>query len=235
MDVSKEIVKVREAKRIKQSEVAEKLNMERPNYSRIEKRGLKMSLEQLIQIADVLEVPFMDLLKDSDNPIINPEFSEIKKENKELKGKIADLEDDKKLLKKELLQIQSQFEEVYLKNAFSTILPFIFKEFLEILRTNNSKEYSTDLYKLFEKLISFDRDSQNTIYIFDKWEVENCYITKLIDYDWFLNKILKGFFDETIISEYLVLFQKEYSNFSDKYIQNEYEEFEKEINQSRTR
>ncbi|MCU0468420.1 MAG: helix-turn-helix domain-containing protein [Arcicella sp.] len=229
MNVSKEIIKVREAKRIKQSEVAEKLNMERPNYSRIEKRGLKMSLEQLIQIADALEVPFMDLLKDSDNPTINPEVAEIKKENKELRDKILDLESDKKLLKEGAKRVQQQMEEVYIKTSFLVILPFIFKEFTEIIKSDNVKEYSNESHRLFEKLISFDRDSHKIIYPLNYWKIESSYVAEMMEYDRLLIKTLNGIFNEAIVSEYFALFKKEYSKYLANYIQKEEDSLKNEI------
>lgn len=228
MNVSKEIIKVREAKRIKQSEVADKLGMERPNYSRIEKRGLKMSLEQLIQIADALEVPFMDLLKDSDNPTINPEIAEIKKENKELRDKILDLESDKKLLKEGAKRVQQEMEEVYSKNSFLVILPFIFNEFIEISKSDNVKEYSSKSYRLFEKLISFDRDSHKIIYPLNYWDIESSYVAEMMESDRLLIKTLKGVFDEAIISEYFALFQKEYSKYLANYVQKEEDDLQNE-------
>jgi transcriptional regulator with XRE-family HTH domain len=229
MDVSKEIIKVREAKRIKQSDVADKLGMERPNYSRIEKRGLKMSLEQLMQIADALEVPFMDLLKDSDNPIVNPEVAEIKKENKELRDKIFDLESDKKLLKEGTKRVQQQMEEVYVKTSFLVILPFIFNKFIEISKADNVTEYSSESYKLFEKLISSDRDSHKIVYPLNYWDIESSYVAEMMESDRLLIKTLKGVFDETIISEYLTLFQKEYFKYLANYVQKEKDDLQNEI------
>lgn len=60
MDISKNIISIRESKGIKQYEVAEKLGIEPPNYSRLEKRGDKLTIEQLKKIADALGVVYLD-------------------------------------------------------------------------------------------------------------------------------------------------------------------------------
>ena len=45
MDMSKTIIKIRESKGLKQSEVAARMGLDQPNYSRLEKRGIKLTLE----------------------------------------------------------------------------------------------------------------------------------------------------------------------------------------------
>lgn len=62
MDISKNIISIRESKGIKQYEVAEKLGIDPPNYSRLEKRGEKLTVEQLTKIADALGVSIFDFL-----------------------------------------------------------------------------------------------------------------------------------------------------------------------------
>ena len=62
MGITERIKAIREVKRIKQIDVAASLNLDPSYYARLEKRGEKMSIEQLQSIADALEVSLGDLL-----------------------------------------------------------------------------------------------------------------------------------------------------------------------------
>ena len=62
MDISKNIKAVREGKRITQSEIARKLGIEPTNYPRLEKRGNRLTIEQLEEIAGALGVGLLELL-----------------------------------------------------------------------------------------------------------------------------------------------------------------------------
>ena len=62
MDISESIKKIREAKRISQSELARKLNIEPTNYPRIEKRGNGLTLKQIQEISGALGVSVGELL-----------------------------------------------------------------------------------------------------------------------------------------------------------------------------
>lgn len=62
MDVSKNIKNIRESKGLKQYEIADKLGIDRQNYSRLEKRDKKLTLEQLEGIATALGVSLKELL-----------------------------------------------------------------------------------------------------------------------------------------------------------------------------
>lgn len=63
MDISEKIAAIRESKKIKQSEIASKLGIDQPNYSRLEKRGEKLTIEQLTQIANALGVSMGEILE----------------------------------------------------------------------------------------------------------------------------------------------------------------------------
>lgn len=230
MDVSKRIIQVREEKRIKQSEVAEKLNMERPNYSRIEKRGLKMSLEQLMQIADALGVSFWELLKDPDNQFDNPEVKAIKSENTRLKEKLADIEDDKKRLKNEIKDIQNinrEHERLYIIHASLILIPFIFRDFIKLnesIVATNDEGYN-DIYSLFEKLVSIDRDIHEKQYIYDMWDIRESYITDLMGYDSTWIKALNKDGNNAYSKESISSFKNEYFKFIDEYERRLLEKF----------
>jgi len=62
MDITEKIIAARESKKIKQSELAEKLGLDRSNYSRIEKRGNKLTLEQIEKISDALGLDLTELI-----------------------------------------------------------------------------------------------------------------------------------------------------------------------------
>ncbi len=90
MDISKNIFSIRESKGIKQYEVAEKLGIEPPNYSRLEKRGDKLTIEQLKKIAEALEVSIYDLFG-IENSGQSEKNKILETQNVELKRKYFDL------------------------------------------------------------------------------------------------------------------------------------------------
>lgn len=71
MDISKNIKDIREGKGLKQSEIAKQLGIERQNYSRLEKRGKKLTIEQLESIAKALGVSLQDVLFGQNRSIDN--------------------------------------------------------------------------------------------------------------------------------------------------------------------
>ena len=62
MDLSERIKREREKRGIKQIDMANALNLERSNYTRLENRGNKMALEQIQAIADVIGVSMQELM-----------------------------------------------------------------------------------------------------------------------------------------------------------------------------
>jgi transcriptional regulator with XRE-family HTH domain len=62
MDISKRIIEVREEKRKTQADLARLLGMEQSNYARLEKRGKKLTFEQIEKIALALGVTAKELL-----------------------------------------------------------------------------------------------------------------------------------------------------------------------------
>lgn len=63
MSISKRIAKIRSEKQLSQADVARLLGMEQSNYSRMENRGSKMTLEQLENIAVALRVNLLELIR----------------------------------------------------------------------------------------------------------------------------------------------------------------------------
>lgn len=63
MDLSKNIREIRESLKIKQIEMANALDIDPPNYARLEKRGNKLSFEQLQQIADIFKMSVVEIIE----------------------------------------------------------------------------------------------------------------------------------------------------------------------------
>ena len=101
MDMSKAIISTRESKGLKQSEVAARMNIDQPNYSRLEKRGKKLTLEQIESIAKALEV--------SPNVLIGLEVEEMS--NKDERDSLSKLNDESKKRIEELEARLSSIEE----------------------------------------------------------------------------------------------------------------------------
>jgi transcriptional regulator with XRE-family HTH domain len=90
MELSERITFLRESKGLKQYEIANALGIEPPNYSRLEKRGDKLSIEQIKAIATALGVSLNELLG-LDAPVENEEkVKELKKRIEELESRIED-------------------------------------------------------------------------------------------------------------------------------------------------
>lgn len=95
MDISKRIVEVREGKHITQTELARKLEMEQSNYSRLEKRGDKLTVEQLERIAQALDVTVGELLgyipvtQSDEIAALHTRIRELEIENERLNGMVG--------------------------------------------------------------------------------------------------------------------------------------------------
>jgi transcriptional regulator with XRE-family HTH domain len=87
MNVSDKIKEIREKKRLSQAEVARRFGTSPEFYHRLERKGTKLTIEQLKKIANALEVPIGELLgieQRSDTERIN----ELEKENQELRREL---------------------------------------------------------------------------------------------------------------------------------------------------
>jgi transcriptional regulator with XRE-family HTH domain len=93
MDMSKSIIETRERKNLKQSEVAARMGIDQPNYSRLEKRGKKLTLEQVEAIAKALEVPPNVLIGiESENASVKDDIEILARQNEGYKKRIDELE-----------------------------------------------------------------------------------------------------------------------------------------------
>jgi transcriptional regulator with XRE-family HTH domain len=98
MELSERIAHLRESKGVKQYEVANALGVEPPNYSRLEKRGDKLSIEQLKAIAAALSVTLNELLG-LDSPVENEgKIAELEKTIKDKEAIINSYENDELVL-----------------------------------------------------------------------------------------------------------------------------------------
>lgn len=112
MDLAKRIKRIREEKGLKQYEVADKIGLERANYTRLENRGNKMTLEQLQQIADALDITLKELLFSEKSTKSEKEFEFMQRELDLLKRekKIEEKEFDVSLRKSILHLLHDLYE-----------------------------------------------------------------------------------------------------------------------------
>ncbi|MCF2516040.1 helix-turn-helix domain-containing protein [Dyadobacter sp. CY351] len=62
MDITQRIKTIREIRGFRQIDIANKLNLDPSYYARLEKRGSKMTLDQLISIVDAMDVNMSDFM-----------------------------------------------------------------------------------------------------------------------------------------------------------------------------
>lgn len=121
MDLSDKIKAIREAKNIKQIDVAKALELDPSYYFRLEKRGDKLTVDQLKSIAVVLGVPVVELLTGEPQVVQNDERI------KELKERIGELEDrvkDKELIVKNAKNVINEildYVETYIKESIYSL------------------------------------------------------------------------------------------------------------------
>ncbi len=122
MDVGNKIKKFREQRNYTQQYMSDRLNISQNTYSKIETGGIKLTVERLNQIAEVLEVPVEQILS-SDNQVFNFNNSHVEK----FYGYIETLhEDNKELTQKTIEILNSQLE--YLKKENEKLLSQISKK-----------------------------------------------------------------------------------------------------------
>jgi transcriptional regulator with XRE-family HTH domain len=138
MDMSKTIIKIRESKGLKQSEVAARMGLDQPNYSRLEKRGTKLTLEQIEKFAKALDV--------SPNLIIGLEVEEMSnKEEKDLLSKQSD--DYRKRIEELEARISSIEEANKVKEELNAIKQ---NQLLEKTRLTQEKVTEKMLERMYE-------------------------------------------------------------------------------------
>jgi transcriptional regulator with XRE-family HTH domain len=118
MDLTKLIIELREKKRIKQVEIAQKLDMDKANYHRIENKGNKLTFEQLEAIANALGVSTKELLfgeksENSNGKIeeLTKEIELLKREKSILERELAEYKIEATVYKYFLFDLENQSEE----------------------------------------------------------------------------------------------------------------------------
>ena len=162
MDMSKAIISTRESKGLKQSEVAARMNIDQPNYSRLEKRGKKLTLEQIENIAKALDV--------SPNVLIGLEVEEMS--NKDERDSLSKLNDDYKKRIEELeSRLSSTEEATRVKDELNS-----FKQNQLLEKTKLTQEKVTE--KMLERMYEIAQENHFTRLVKrDKFEADYNKIT----------------------------------------------------------
>lgn len=104
MDIKNNIKSLREKHSISQQEMANRMNLDQSSYSRLEKRGNKLSIEQIESIANALQVELKDIIvfKSSSSEITESSYFELISKNEvltqELRATKSTLADKDQLL-----------------------------------------------------------------------------------------------------------------------------------------
>jgi transcriptional regulator with XRE-family HTH domain len=177
MDITQRIKEEREKRGIKQVDMANFLNLERSNYTRLENRGSKLTLDQIAGIASAIGISPAVLLgldvKEEQHSEVND--SEKDKEMMELKKRVMELED--RINDKEL-RIEMYSEIIYelvenLKKVFeSNIVAFANNLKLGII------EWTFDINYMFIERVNFNlnnykRQSVHIGYTTNKEDLES--------------------------------------------------------------
>lgn len=113
MNVGNRIKKYRELKNYTQQYVSERLNISQNTYSKIETGGIKLTVDRLKQISDILEMSMEDILND-ENQVFNFNNSTIDK----FYGYIETLqEDNKEILLNTIEILKEQLEHLKSENS----------------------------------------------------------------------------------------------------------------------
>lgn len=113
MDIAHNIKSIRESKKVSQAEMARKLDLDPAAYFRIEKRGDKLSIEQLKNIAEALGVSVIELLTGE------PQTTQDSQLVKGLESRVDELENIVKLYRGNLYSSERELERLrqYFTNA----------------------------------------------------------------------------------------------------------------------
>ena len=181
MDLSNRIRQIRDLKKIRQTDVAESLGMDNSQYAKLEKRGNKISLEQVERIANALGVSVRELLGFTHNEPTGKltDKESLYKENDDLMKKLENLKNHNELLIDRINQYVGVVNLLKDPNYYSYI-PIIFQQFMilkmDISEKNHfikrymedrdlhykdlSDRVSKQIMKLFKEMISTDETTR---------------------------------------------------------------------------
>lgn len=152
MDITQRIKEEREKRGIKQVDMANFLNLERSNYTRLENRGSKLTLDQIASIASAIGISPAELLGlESSNAEQQSEIKENEKSKEidDLKKRVSELED--RIKDKESIML---FQEEKLNESL-----IVFDVLLDKYTLLKAKE----LGLILSDVILADKDSQITL------------------------------------------------------------------------
>ena len=121
MNTSLKINKYRELKNYTQDYMAEKLDISQNTYSKIENGGIKLTVDRLKQISDILETPIEELIN-AENQVFNFHNSNIEK----FYGYIESLHEDNKELTMTTIKILND-QLTYLQKENERLLTLLEK------------------------------------------------------------------------------------------------------------
>lgn len=172
MNITKKIREIRENKGLTQTDMGDKLGLEQSNYGRLERRGDKLTIEQLQQIASALGVTIKEILFSENGSVSEVEIEYIRKELELLKARL----EDKEKLQKELYNQMGRFKGVigrFLLNKFRDIAKskgwwkFVFKP-------DDEEDYNPKMRKEHvEKTYDIFFQDKDTLYWFENDIVTN--------------------------------------------------------------
>ena len=122
MELGIKIKKIRESKNYTQEYMSNKLNISQNTYSKIETGGIKLTVDRLKQISEVLDVSVEDILN-NESQVFNFHNSNIDK----FYGYIETLHEDNKELLQTTIQLLNE-QITYLKSENEKLLKIISKQ-----------------------------------------------------------------------------------------------------------
>jgi len=144
MDIRNNIKSLREQKGVSQYEMADRMNLDQSSYSRLEKRGNKLSIEQIQSIADALEVDLNSALgyEEPKPDVSTAQLSELQIKNENLLSEIRSLKSgisDKEQLLQYGAQKTMTYESFIINLYESILLDFMFNNKIGSLMIKNGE------------------------------------------------------------------------------------------------
>ena len=144
MDIRNNIKSLREQKGVSQYEMADRMNLDQSSYSRLEKRGNKLSIEQIQSIADALGVDLNSALgyEEPKPDVSTAQLSELQIKNENLLSEIRSLKSgisDKEQLLQYGAQKTMTYESFIINLYESILLDFMFNNKVGSLMIKNGE------------------------------------------------------------------------------------------------